>query len=189
MTMAMGSAMASPRSRSLSDAVWNVSPTRTLPPTRTSGASRPSGDVLDPVGDRELLVLVEVAGEGHHDQRRAAVGGAQRLAGGSAGPGVGDVEDAVDGRDARQVGGDAALDLRVVDVDAVGDDGQLPAGLGQVVELVSDAPGLGGAPGAEVGRQDARRRSCRRPRCRRRAATQVRMTARRRRTTKRPTGS
>ncbi len=38
-TMAMGSAMASPRSRSDSEAVWKVSPTRTLPPTSTSGAS------------------------------------------------------------------------------------------------------------------------------------------------------
>ena len=118
------------------------------------------------MGDRELVVLGEVAGEGDDDQGGAAVGGPQCRAGGSAGPGVGDVEDAVDRGDPRQVGGDAALDLRVGDVDAVGDDGELAAGLGQVVELVGDSPGLGGAPGAEVGRQDARTPSCRRPRSR-----------------------
>ena len=116
------------------------------------------GQLLDLVGDGELGVLGEVAGEGDDEQGGPAVGGAQRGAGGPAGPGVGDVEDTVDGArcgPGRRVM--VGLDLRVGDVDAVGDDGELPAGPVEVVELVGDPAGLGGAPGAEVGREDGER--------------------------------
>ena len=57
MTMAMGSAMASPRSRSDSDAVWNVSPDQDAAPDQHLGRVQLPGEVLDPVGDRELVVL------------------------------------------------------------------------------------------------------------------------------------
>ena len=50
-----------------------------------------------------------------------------------------------------------ALDLGVVDVDVVGDDGDLAAGLGQVVELLGHSAGFGGGAGAEVGRQHRER--------------------------------
>lgn len=51
------------RSRSLSDAVANVSLTSTLPPTTTQGSIELVGEGLDLVASRELGVLVEVAGD------------------------------------------------------------------------------------------------------------------------------
>ncbi len=128
-----------------------VSLTSTLPPTRTSGASSSWARSSTCWATRELGVLVEVAGEGDDDERGASVGGPEGVGPGR--PGIGDVEDAVERGDRRQAGGDVALDLRVVDVDVVGDDGDLAAGLGQVVELLGDSAGLGGGAGAEVGRQ------------------------------------
>jgi hypothetical protein len=53
---------------------------------------------------------------------------------------IGDVEDTVEGGDRRQAGGEVALDVRVVDVDVVGDDGDLTAGLCEVVELFGHRP-------------------------------------------------
>ena len=47
----------------------------------------------------------------------------------------------------------ALCDRRVVDVDAVGDDRHLAAGLGELVELVGDPSGFGRRAGAELGRQ------------------------------------
>ena len=47
-------------------------------------------------------------------------------------------------------GADGARDGGVVDVDAVGDDRDLAAGLGEVVELFGDPAGLGARSGAEV---------------------------------------
>ena len=80
-------------------------------------------DVLDALGERELVVLVEVAGEGDDDERGASVGRPKGISAGR--PGVDDVEHAVELGDVREAGGQPLLDLRVVDVDAVGDDGDL----------------------------------------------------------------
>ncbi len=59
----------------------------------------------------------------------------------------------------RETIGHGVGDRGVVDVDAVHDDGDLPAGLGEVVEALGDLPALGGAPGAELRRQDRERRT------------------------------
>ena len=173
-----------PRRRSFSDAVAKVSLTSTLPPTRTSGASSSWARSSTLLGDGELGVLVEVAGEGDHDERGPPVGRPQGVGAGR--PGIGDVEHAVERGDRREAGGESLLDLRVVDVDAVGDDGDLAAGLGEVVELLGDPARLGGGAGAEVGRQHRERRAADGGGHDQRARTHARMTARRRRTTKRP---
>ena len=163
-TKAIGRAIASPRRRSFSEAVPNCSPTRTLPPTSTSGASRSWATSLDLVGQVELGLLVEAAGEGDDHERGAAVAGAQGVGAGR--PRVGDVDHAVDRGDACEPGGQRCGDGGIVDVDAVGDDGDLAAGLGEVVELLGDAAGLGAGPGAEARVTAPRTPSCRR--CRRR---------------------
>ena len=93
-TMAIGRAIASPRRRSFSDAVAKVSLTSTLPPTRTSGASRSWARSSTALGERELGVLVEVAGEGDDEERGAPVGRPKGISAGR--PGVGDVEHAVE---------------------------------------------------------------------------------------------
>jgi hypothetical protein len=64
------------------------------------------GHVFDVLGQGELVVLGEVAGQGDDDQCGAPVGGPQGVRPG--GPGVGDVEDAVEGGDRRQAGGEVA---------------------------------------------------------------------------------
>ena len=133
----------------------NVSLTSTLPPTRTSGASSSWARSSTCCATRELGVLVEVAGQRDDHERGAPVGGPERV--GSGRPGVGHVEHALERGDRRQAGGEVALDLGVVDVDVVGDDGDLPAGLGEVVELLGHAARLGGRAGAEVGRQHRER--------------------------------
>ena len=58
--------------------------------------------------------------------------------------------DAVDGGDALESGRQGRGDGGVVDVDAVGDDGDLAAGLGEVVEPLGDAAGFGAGSGAEA---------------------------------------
>ena len=134
------------------------SPTSTLPPTSTFGASTSSGEVLDLVGECELGLLVEVAGEG--DTARAARPSVARSASLPVAPGVGDVDHAVERpRSRSRPSADAVGDRGVVDVDAVGDDGDLAAGLGEVVEALGDLAALGGATGAEVGRQHRERRA------------------------------
>ena len=140
-----------------------------------------SGDVGDLVGELDLGFLVEAAGDGDDGERGAAVGGAQGVGAGR--PRVGDGDDAVDGGDPLEPGAERRGDGGVVDVDAVGDDGDLAAGLGEVVEALGDAAGFGAGSGAEARRRARRRPSCRR--CRRRGAARSRavMTARRRRTT------
>ena len=151
-TMAMGSAIASPSQEVVLRGGGEGLADQHVAADEHLGRVELVGEVLDLVGDRELGVLVEVAGEGDHDERGASVGGPQGVGPGR--PGVGDVEHAVERGDRRQAGGDPGLDLRVVDVDVVGDDGDLATGLGQVVELLGDSARLGGGAGAEVGRQD-----------------------------------
>ena len=154
--MAMGRAIASPFRRSLSDAVAKVSLTSTLPPTSTSGASS-SWARSSTCCARRAVVLVEVAGEGDDDERGAPVGGPQGVGPGR--PGIGHVEDTSSAAICAEPGGEVALHLRVVDIDVVGHDGDLPTGLGEVVELLGHATGLGGGAGAEVGRQHRERRA------------------------------
>ena len=115
------------------------------------------GELLDLVGERQLGVLVEVTGQRDHHERSASVGGPQRV--GLCRPGIGDIDHTVEGRDRRDPGRDRSLDLRIVDVDAVGDDRQLPTRPGQVVELLGDPAGLGRRSRPEVGRQDRERRA------------------------------
>ena len=155
--MAMGRAIASPRRRSFSEAVAKVSLTSTLPPTRTSGASSSWAR------SSTSLATASSSSSSRSPARVTTTSAARPSVGpegvGAGRPGIGDVEHAVERGDRREAGGEVALDLRVVDVDVVGDDGDLAAGLGQVVELLGDPARLGGGAGAEVGRQHRERRA------------------------------
>ena len=99
------------------------------------------------MGELDFGLLVEATGDGDDGERGAAVAGAQGIGAGR--PRVDDGDDAVDGGDpsspAPRIG-----DGGVVDVDAVGDDGDLAAGLGEVVEPLGDAAGFGAGSGAEA---------------------------------------
>ena len=148
---AIGRAMASPRSRSFSEAVSNCSPTSRLPPTSTLGRVDLSGDVGDVVREFEFGLLLEVAGEGDDRECGSAVAGAELVAAGA--PVVGDIDDAVGGTDAIEGADDVGRHLGVVDVDAVDDDGDLAARRGECVEAFGDLPALGRTAGTEVRRQ------------------------------------
>ncbi len=89
---------------------------------------------LDLVGDGQFRLFVEVTGEGHDDERSATIGGPQGI--GPRRPGIGHVEHTLESGDRAKAIGDLFLDLRIIDVDAVGNDRQLSAGLGEVIELL-----------------------------------------------------
>ncbi len=114
------------------------------------------GELLDLVRQCQLGVLVEVTRQRHHEQRRPPISGPQRIR--VRRPGIGDIDHTLEGSDRSDPGRDRSLYFRIVDVDPVGDDRQLPTGLGQPVELAGDPSRFGGGPGAEVGRQH---RECR----------------------------
>ena len=84
------------------------------------------------MGEFDFGFLVEAAGDGDDSEHGAAIAGAQGI--GARRPRVGNGDHSVDGGDAFEPGSDGCGDGGVVDVDAVGDDGDLTAGLGEVVE-------------------------------------------------------
>ena len=93
------------------------------------------------MGQFDLDLVVEASDHGDHGEGGAAVGRPQRVGAGR--PRVDDTDHAVDRGDSSETAY-AELGRRwVVGVDAVGDDGDLATGLGQVVEPLGDSSGFG----------------------------------------------
>ena len=111
-------------------------PESTLPPTTPRGVDL-SGNVGDLVGQLQVRLPREATGDRDHSKRGAAVAGAKGT--GSGRPWVDDGDHTVDRGDPCQSGTDRCRDSWVVDVDVVGDDGDLAAGLGEFVEPLDDA--------------------------------------------------
>ena len=95
------------------------------------------GEILDLFGDCELGLVIEVSGERHHDQSASSVARAQCI--GTGRPRVSHVDDTVQPRDRPKPISERGFHGRVVGVDTVGDDSDLAAGPGKVVELLGDA--------------------------------------------------
>ena len=74
------------------------------------GGVEVAGDIGDLVGELDLGLLVEPAGDGDDGERGAAVGGAERVGAGR--PRVDDGDDAVDGGDPLRAGVTEARDVR-----------------------------------------------------------------------------
>jgi hypothetical protein len=104
------------------------------------------------MGEVELCVLVEAAGDGDDGERGASIAGSQRVC--ASRPRVDHGDHAVDRGDALESGTDRVGGCWVVDVDVVGDDGDLAAGFGEFVEAFGDSAGFCAGSGAELGRED-----------------------------------
>ena len=113
------------------------------------GGVEVASDIGDLVGELDFGLLVESAGDGDHGERGATVGGAQGVGAGR--PWVGDGDHTVDGGDAFESVAQGARGRGIIDVDAVGDDRDLAAGLGEVVEPLGDAARFGAGSGTETG--------------------------------------